>query len=443
MSVSVVILAAGAGTRMKSTLPKVLHKICGKEMLFYSIQEALKISDDIHIILFFEHKRIQDYVQNTFKNQLKHIHFHIQNHSKYPGTGGALIKDDLQNPIPTKYEQILILNGDMPLITKEQIEQLIVHKTLIAIGIFEISNPNGYGRVIIKDNQVKQIIEEKDANIDIKSIKTVNAGVYLFEKKVLQSYLPKVKNHNAQKEYYLTDLIQLAANDGIGITPVFVDRENFIGVNSKLELSIAQDLMLDRLRTRAMQQGVIIHLPHTVYLESDVIFEGECEIEQGVFINGETKIINSHIKAHSVIENSTIKNSKIGPMAHVRTNCYIDDTHIGNFVELKASELRGVKAGHLSYLGDCAIDKGSNVGAGVITCNYDGKTKHRTIIGKNVFIGSDSQLIAPIQIQSNVLIGSGTTVTKNAKEGDLVISRTKQENKTGGFYRFFKPNQSK
>lgn len=434
MSVSVVILAAGAGTRMKSSLPKVLHKICGKEMLFYSICEALKISDDIHIILFFEHQKIKEVIEKSFKNHP--ITFHIQNHAKYPGTGGALMGDD-KNLIDTKYDKILVLNGDMPLVKEKELLKLISPKALVTLSVFDLENPSGYGRVIIEEKKVRAIIEEKDADEEIKNISIVNAGVYAFDKKILQTYLPKLNNQNAQKEYYLTDVVSLCAKDGLEVAPVFVNESDFMGVNSKSQLAYAECKMLEFLRNKAMQEGVIMHLPDTIYLEPEVVFEGECEIESGVCIKGKSKIINSHIKSHTVIEDSVVKNSDIGPMAHIRPFCEISDTHIGNFVEIKASCLNGVKAGHLSYLGDCQIDTGSNIGAGVITCNYDGKKKHKTIIGKNVFIGSDSQLVAPINIESNVLIGSGTTMTKDGKEGDLITSRTKQENRAGGFYRFF------
>ncbi|PAF42869.1 UDP-N-acetylglucosamine diphosphorylase/glucosamine-1-phosphate N-acetyltransferase [Helicobacter sp. 11S02596-1] len=427
---------------MRSSLPKVLHKICGQAMLSYSVTEALKISDDIHIVLFFHHQKIREYIQNIHQNDLNKITFHLQNHSKYPGTGGALMQGDDQKCLPVKHDNILILNGDMPLITKESLEGFLTARSSIALGVFELTNPHGYGRVIIKDDKVSQIIEEKDASPAIKALKTINAGVYVFEKKFLQTYLPKLKDTNAQKEYYLTDLIDLATKNHIDVPPIFVNPKHFMGVNSKLELSKAQDVMLERLRDQAMEQGVIMHAPQTIYLETGVSFAGECEIEPGVCLYGQTKIINSHIKAHSVIEDSTIEDSHIGPMAHIRPKCNISQSHIGNFVELKASKLSGVKAGHLSYLGDCEIGAGSNVGAGVITCNYDGKAKHKTIIGKNVFIGSDSQLVAPLKIASNVLIGSGTTMTKDAKEGDLVISRVRQENKSWGFYKFFTPDQA-
>lgn len=441
-SVSIIILAAGEGSRMKSSIPKVLHKVCGKEMLFYSIEEALKLSDDIHIVLFFEEKMVREHIQNAFKSQLNNITFHLQNHSFYPGTGGALMEKEGKGLLSIQYERVLVLNADMPLVKKEELEKLLKPTTPIVLSVLSLNNPNGYGRVIIENERVNAIIEEKDANPIIKAITSVNAGVYVFDTSILKTYLPKLNNHNAQKEYYLTDIIALSTADGIEITPIFMKQETFLGVNSKSQLAKIEEILLAQLRDKAMEQGVIMHLPHTIYLEPSVEFVGECELEQGVCLKGKCTIINSHLKAHTIIEDSLIEKSSIGPMAHIRPNCEISQTYIGNFVEVKSGKLYGVKAGHLSYLGDCEIDEGSNIGAGVITCNYDGKQKHKTIIGKNVFVGSDTQFIAPVTIASNVLIASGTTVTKNASEGDLVISRVKQENKSGGFWKLFKKDKN-
>jgi bifunctional UDP-N-acetylglucosamine pyrophosphorylase/glucosamine-1-phosphate N-acetyltransferase len=186
-----------------------------------------------------------------------------------------------------------------------------------------------------------------------------------------------------------------------------------------------------------MKEGVIMRLPDTIYIDSRASFEGECILENGVSIIGKAHIVNSHIKANSVVEDSTIKNSDIGPLARVRPNANITDTHIGNFVEVKKSTLKGVKAGHLAYLGDATIDEGTNIGAGVITCNYDGKNKYQTKIGKNVFVGSDSQLVAPVTIADDVMIGAGTTLTKDIEQGSLAISRTPLKVVKNFFYKFF------
>lgn len=459
MGISVVILAAGAGTRMKSTTPKVLHTICGKAMLFYSIDEALCLSDDVYIVLFHQFELIQNSVIKAYKEVYEQgkIHFHLQDCKHYPGTGGALMKgsrdsedlkdlmsaDSIQNPkesLACKYDEILILNGDMPLVRAHTLRVLCESKAQVVMSVLHLENPDGYGRVLIEDKRVKRIIEQKDASEEEKQLKSVNAGVYKFHKSILGTYLPQLQNSNSQQEFYLTDVVFYAQKNGIEICAIDVEGEEFMGVNSKLQLSQAQEVMLNRLRAQAMNEGVIMHLPHTIYLESGVRFEGECVIEQGVQILGECVIKDSHIKAHSVIEQSIIESSDVGPLAHIRPKSHLIGTHIGNFVETKSASLKGVKAGHLSYLGDCEVGEGSNIGAGVITCNYDGRKKHKTSIGQNVFVGSDVQLIAPVNIESNVLIGAGSTITKDAKEGDLVLSRTMQKNIPDGFYKMF-PNK--
>lgn len=432
MNLSIVILAAGSGTRMKSDTPKVLHKICGFELLFYGVECALSLSDDVHIVLYHQAQRIKEACQKHFGDTLT---FHMQDHANFPGTGGALLQGG--KLLETKYDKLLILNGDMPLITPDSLKPFINHSP-INMGVITTTNPQGYGRVVLQNQKVTQIIEEKDASEEEKKICTINSGIYCFDREILHSYLPKLSNQNAQKEYYLTDVIKFASEDGILISSIDVNEEEFGGINDKSQLAQAQEIMLTRLRKKAMKDGVIIHLPHTIYLEKSVKFEGECELEQGVQLLGNTLLKNAHIKAHSIVKDSQIISSDIGPMAHIRPNSVIENSHIGNFVEIKNSHLHGVKAGHLSYLGDSEIDEGSNIGAGVITCNYDGKTKHQTKIGKNVFVGSDCQLIAPLKIADHTLIGAGSTVRKNSQEGDLIVSRSEQKNLPNGFFAFFK-----
>lgn len=442
--VSVVILSAGAGTRMKSQTPKVLHKVCGKEMLFYSIDEALKLSDDVHIVLFHQAETIKTHILQAYGKDSKAIeslHFHLQDHAHFPGTGGALMRGgegkQSKQPIDFKYEHILILNGDMPLVRAQSLQMICQKQEPIVMSYLHLQNPHGYGRVIIESGRVEHIIEQKDASLEQLQIQDVNAGVYKLHRRVLESYLPQVENKNNQHEFYLTDVLHIAKKNGESISALLVEEEEFMGVNSKLQLAQAEEVILNRLRNEAMEQGVIMHLPHTIYIESGVRFYGECIIEQGVQILGECEIYDSHIKAHSVVENSIIHSSDIGPLAHIRPKSKLVNTHIGNFVETKSSMLNGVKAGHLSYLGDCEIGEGSNIGAGVITCNYDGRAKHKTIIGEHVFVGSDVQLIAPLNIESNVLIGAGSTITKDIMHGELALTRVSQKNISDGFFKFF------
>lgn len=429
---SIVILAAGAGTRMKSQTPKVLHKICGREMLYYSIKEALYLSDDVSIVLGFEADLIQSRIQNLFDKPLKFLHQDIKN---YPGTGGAL-----KNYQP-KYSKVLVLNGDMPLIQSSQLEGFLHKDAEIVMSVIDKPHTNGYGRVVLQNGEVEKIVEEKDASKEILSLSTLNAGIYCFKSEILQKYIPKLQNNNAQKEYYLTDIISLAKMDGGCVLPLFVEMENFKGVNDKIDLANAEEIMQDRIRQSWQKQGVIMRLPKTIYIEEQVCLEGECILENGVSLIGKSKIINSHIKAHSVIEESIVKNSDVGPMAHLRPNSELYNTHIGNFVEVKKSKLNSVKAGHLSYLGDCSIDEGTNIGAGFITCNYDGKAKYKTKIGKNVFIGSDSQAIAPITLEDDCIIGAGSTITKDVKKGELYLTRAQEKRVNGFFYKFFNKNK--
>lgn len=425
---SIVILAAGKGTRMQSQTPKVLHQICGKEMLYYSIKESLKLSDDVSVVLGYKAQEIQEAMEQYFPNTL---HFILQDLENYPGTGGAL-----KNYHP-KYKKVLVLNGDMPLIQADELKHFLSLDSDIIMSILDLPNTKGYGRVKIQNNEVLEIIEEKDASPEILSLSTLNAGVYCFRSEILETYLPKLQNHNAQKEYYLTDIIALSKKDSKSITPLFVELENFKGVNDKADLAHAEEIMGMRIKKALMQQGVIMHLPQTIYIQEGAKFVGECILENGVSIYGDCEIINSHIKAHSVIESSYIENSDVGPLAHLRPKSILKNAHIGNFVEVKKSTLNGVKAGHLSYLGDCEIDEGTNVGAGFITCNYNGKEKFQTKIGKNVFIGSDSQAVAPIVIEDDCIIGAGSTIREDIKKGSLFLTQGKKIHKENFFYKFF------
>jgi len=424
---SLIILAAGAGTRMKSSLPKVLHKISGKEMLYYSISEALKLSDDVTVVLYHQAKLVQETMEKYFSN----VKFVIQDHKNFPGTGGAVMG------ITPLYEKVLVLNGDMPLIQAVELKRFQENDATIVMSVLKLENPNGYGRVVIKDEKVQKIVEQKDASDEQKEINTVNAGIYQFDTKFLLENLPKLSNANVQKEYYITDLVEIAINNEYTLHPLLVSEENFKGVNSKVELSQAEVIHQNRIKEQFLVNGVIMRLPSTIYIEEGVTIEGESILENGVTLLGNTQIINSHIKTNSIVEDSVLKDSDIGPMARIRPQTLLNKTHIGNFVEVKKSTLTGVKAGHLSYIGDSEIDEGTNIGAGMITCNYDGMNKHKTKIGKNVFIGSDTQLVAPITIEDDVIIAAGSTITKDLKSGELALTRAPLKTVKGFFYKFF------
>lgn len=427
-NISIVILAAGQGSRMKSNKAKVLHNISGKPMLYHIIKASKEISDDISVVIAHQKEAVKEQIESYFDD----IHFVVQDAENFPGTGGAM------KNIKPKNDKVLVLNGDMPLIDTASLQGFIDTDADIIMSIFDLQNPDGYGRVNIKDNQVQYIVEQKDASDDELKISTVNAGIYAFSKNVIEKYIPLLSNDNAQEEYYLTDVISMARKDGLDIKPLLVDEEYFKGVNSKKDLSDSEIIMQDRIKAHWMKKGVIMQLPSTIYIDESVTFNGECLVENGCRLTGETLIDNSHIKSGSVIEDSVVKNSDIGPLAHLRPASYIEDTHIGNFVEVKKSSLKGVKAGHLSYLGDAQIDEGTNIGAGTITCNYDGIKKYKTIIGKNVFVGSDSQLVAPITIEDDVMIAAGTTLTSDKVEkGVLAVGRSKVRFVKDFYYKFF------
>jgi len=422
-----VILAAGQGTRMKSAIPKVLHTISGKPMLFHAIDAAKEISDDITVVLHHQAERIQKEVEKAYEQ----IIFHRQDAENFPGTGGAM------KGVHTRHSRTLILNGDMPLITKASLEALTSGDADINMSVIRLKDPSGYGRVIISEGNVIEIVEQKDCNEAQLCTQTVNAGIYAVDTALLERYIPQLDNDNAQAEYYLTDIIKMAVDDGRTVHPVYVAEEEFKGVNSKLDLAHAEEIMQRRIKKALMLAGVTLRLPETIYIDCRATFEGECELENGVRIEGTAHLLNAHIKAHSVIEDSHIENSDVGPMGRIRPDSRLVNTHIGNFVEVKKSVLNGVKAGHLAYIGDAQIGEGSNIGAGVITCNYDGKNKFKTIIGKNVFVGSDTQLVAPVCIEDDVMIAAGTTVNKNVEKGVLAISRTPMRTVKNFFYKFF------
>lgn len=425
-TLSIIILAAGKGTRMKSSLPKVLHKISGFEMLYYSILEAQKLSDDITVVLYHQ----ADLVQKEMEKYFSDITYIIQDHENYPGTGGAVMG------ITPKHENTLVLNGDMPLIEAKELQTLVTDSPL-TMSVLDLPSADGYGRVVVKDGNVQKIVEQKDCSEDELKINIANAGIYCFDTKFLLQSLPKLSNDNNQKEYYITDLVEMAIGQNIEVHAVRVSEENFKGVNSKFDLAQAEIIHQNRIKEKHMKNGVSMRLPETIYIEYSVQIQGESIIENNVSLLGSSKIVDSHIKAGSVVEDSDVIHSDAGPMARIRPKSVLKDTHIGNFVETKKANLTGVKAGHLSYLGDCDIDEGSNIGAGTITCNYDGINKYKTTIGKNVFVGSDTQLVAPVTLQDDTMIAAGSTITNDVNSGELALSRTKQKSISGFFYKFF------
>jgi len=442
MSLSIIILAAGQGTRMYSELPKVLHQLAGKSLLEHVHHTASMLETrGIHVIygyggdqLIEEHSHLDvDWVEQ--KEQL--------------GTGHA-VKQALPN-IPDK-DLVLVLYGDVPLITNETLTDLVnaAEETTFSLLTTFVEDPRGYGRIVRNGNdEVSRIVEDKDASNDEKRISEINTGMMVVNGKALKQWVEKLEDNNAQGELYLTDIIEMAVNDGIKVNAVQPYSEVEIrGVNDRAQLAELERYYQLIQAHQLMRRGITIMDPGRFDLRGDLEIDSDCYIDINVILEGRLKIgsgvrigANCIIKdtviddgveilPNSVIENAVIgKACRIGPFARIRPETVLNENvHIGNFVEIKKSVVgSGSKVNHLSYIGDSEVGTNTNIGAGVITCNYDGANKHKTIIGDNVFIGSDVQLVAPVSVSSGATIAAGTTITKDVAENELALSRTPQK----------------
>ena len=439
-----VILGAGEGTRMKSCLPKVLHKAAGKELISHVIDcmnKSAKMQKLIVVVgsgsdLVIEHlkKYNADYVFQ--KERLGSAHALLQAKNKLKNLDG----------------QLIVMCGDTPLIKSSTIKDLlkyhIKNKNSATVLSGMVNNPFGYGRILRNSNgSVVCIVEEKSATKEEKNIKEINSGIYCFDLKVLWKALNKVDNKNNKKEYYLTDVIEILNKDGYKTDAVaLTNEEEILGVNDRKQLAVAERILRERKNNELMENGVTIIDPKTTYIDSDVVIEQDTVIKPDTFIEGKTKIgkncvigpdttiTSSVIKenvfiTYSYIEESEIENGvKIGPFAHIRPKSILkENVKVGNFSEVKKSVVKyGSKINHLSYIGDATIGKNVNIGAGTITCNYDGKNKFKTIINDDVFVGSNVNLVAPVNIGKKVLIAAGSTITDNVSPNKLTIARARQ-----------------
>src|SRR3989338_7543040 len=459
--VAAIILAAGLGKRMKSDIPKVLHPVVGKPMLFYPL-EVVKGLGIEKVILIVGHKagevihalnselRTSNLVPAGFKRGSKLVYVRQE---PQLGTGHAVLS--AEGSLKSFKKNILILSGDVPLITKQTILGLLdLHakkKAAISFISTVVENPAGYGRVLRDgNNSVIRIVEHKDASIEERAVNEINTGIYCADTAFLFSGLKKIKKGNAQNEYYLPDLIEMAVKQKKRVAALtHINADEVMGINNRIELSEANRVMRQRINSALMFSGVTLLDADTVYIHYGVAIGRDTIIYPNVFLEGNTKVGSgcvieegckiidsvigdgSVIKSHSVIESSQVgQNVSIGPFARLRPESVIEDTaKVGNFVEIKKSRLgRGTKANHLSYIGDAIIGKDVNIGAGTITCNYDGIKKHQTTIEDGAFIGSDTQLVAPVKVGKNAYIGSGSTITKNVPAGSLALSRPEQRN---------------
>ncbi|OAL77432.1 bifunctional UDP-N-acetylglucosamine diphosphorylase/glucosamine-1-phosphate N-acetyltransferase GlmU [Acinetobacter terrae] len=440
MSTSVIILAAGKGTRMRSNLPKVLQPLAGRPLLGHVIETAKKLNA-ANIITIYGHGG--DKVQQAFAQE--NVQWVEQ--AEQLGTGHA-VKVTL--PVLPTEGVSLILSGDVPCVTQETLQRLLDAAAQTGIGIvtLTVDDATGYGRIVRKNGQIQAIVEHKDATEEQRQIKEFNTGIYCVSNAKLHQWLPKLSNENAQDEYYLTDIIAMAIVDGLEVASVEPELAFEVeGVNDRVQLAALEREFQSYQAKKLMQQGVHLIDParfdlrgnlkvgQDVRIDINVIIEGYCEFGDNVEIGAGCVIKNTviasgtKVQPYSIFDNAVVgSDAQIGPFARLRPGAKLaNEVHIGNFVEVKNSSIGlGSKANHFTYLGDAEVGAGSNIGAGTITCNYDGANKYKTIIGDAAFIGSNSSLVAPVSIGNGATIGAGSVITRDVAENSLAFERSKQ-----------------
>ncbi len=434
MSKAAVILAAGMGTRMKSSTPKVLHKIAGLPILGHVIAAARGAgATKIVVVTSPDGQAVRDYAAGLGADAV------IQERQLGTGHAARCAADALKDFAGV----VAVTYGDMPLLTSKTFEASYAAQAGagMAIVAFEAKDPSAYGRVILdRDGMLDRIVEFKDANPAERAVDMCNAGLLAADAKSFFRWAANLKNDNAQKEYYLTDIPLLARADRVACAVARTDEEEVMGVNSRVELAAAEAAMQRRLRNAALIAGVGMTAPETVYLCADTVLEADVQVEPFVvFGPGVTVRSGAQIKAFSHLEGAEVgKGALIGPYARLRPGAEIEeDVHIGNFVEVKKSRIeKGAKANHLSYIGDARVGAGANIGAGTITCNYDGFDKHHTDIGAGAFIGSNTALVAPVKIGDGAITGAGSTITKDVEKDALAVERADQKQLSGWAERF-------
>lgn len=444
MSLHVVILAAGQGTRMKSRLPKVLHPVGGKPMLGHVLQIARSLgADAIHVV----HGHGADTVRKAFATEdVRWVHQQEQ-----LGTAHALLQ--AMPGIPDA-ATVLVLYGDVPLIRAETLQPAVkAAAKALALVTAQLADPKGYGRILRdRTGAVRGIVEENDASPAQKKIGEINTGFLAAPAKRLRGWLGKVRNTNAKREYYLTDIVALAVKDRQKVVTVDADEQEILGVNDRAQLAQVERLFQQRQATQLMRDGLALADPARFDLRGELVFGPDCRVDvngvfegrvvlgEGVSVGAGCVIRDSEIGDGSeILPNSVLEGARIGaschvgPFARLRPGTVLaDKARVGNFVETKNTRLgAGSKANHLAYVGDAEVGRDVNIGAGVITCNYDGANKHKTVIGDGAFIGSDTQLVAPVEIGAGATVGAGTTLTREAPAGKLTVSRVKQQTVEG------------
>lgn len=467
----VVVMAAGRGTRMRSEQAKVLHRIVGRPMIRYALDLARAVAGhSVVVVVGHQAEQVRSVLESALAGQVGRAPVHIVEQVQQLGTGHAVLQtrpvfSPGKGTAPAAY---LILNGDTPLLQESAVRELLrTHRAsgaTVTMLTAILDNPGGYGRVVRKTErgasgavhasaEVLKIVEDRDASPDERAIREINVGTYVVDGAFLFAALDKVQPHNAQGEYYLTDIVDMAVTQGHRVAALpLTNPDEGLGVNTRLQLAEAEQVIRQQIRRRWMEAGVTMIDPASTWIEADVVIgkdtilhpnvtlEGTTVIGEGCELRSFTRLTNCVVGSrvtildHCVCADSQIdEQAAVGPFAHLRPGVRVRaKAKVGNFVEMKKTDLgEGAKANHLSYLGDATIGQGVNIGAGTITCNYDGVHKYQTIVGDHVFIGSDTQLVAPVTIGSGAVIAAGTTVTQDVPADALVIARVAQVNRAG------------
>ncbi len=430
MSTALVILAAGKGTRMNSDLPKVLHPIAQAPMLEHAMRAGRALDPDRTVVVAGHEADLVRAATTEIDPEAAVV---LQ--EEQLGTGHAVLQ--ARAALEGFQGDVVVLYGDTPFVSADTLERMIAARSradLVILG-FEAADPARYGRLIMDGESLEKIVEFKDASEAERAITFCNSGLMACDADVMFRLLDKVGNDNASGEYYLTDLVELARADGLAVTAVACPEDETLGINSRADLATADAVFQARARAELLDLGVTLMAPETVYLAFDTIVGRDSVIEPNVvFGPGVTVESGALIRAFSHLEGCHVsRGAKVGPYARLRPGAELaEDTHVGNFVEIKNAEIAaGAKVNHLSYIGDASVGEATNIGAGTITCNYDGVMKHRTEIGARAFIGSNTCLVAPVKVGNEAMTATGTIVTKDVDDGDLAIARAQQTNKPG------------
>ena len=436
MTTALIILAAGMGTRMNSDLPKVLHQIAGAPMLVHAMKSGAAL-EPTHTVVVAGHGAAQ--VEKAALAYDPDVTVAIQ--TEQLGTAHAVAQ--ARDALSGFDGDALVLYGDTPFIRSETLTAMTAARLthdVVVLG-FKAADAGRYGRLILKDDQLDRIVEFKDATDEERAITLCNSGVVAANSATLFDLIDAVGNDNAAGEYYLTDIIGIARARGLTATVVVCDEAETLGINSRTELAQAEALFQANARCIAVEDGVTLIAPETVFFAHDTIIGRDSVIEPNVVFGPEVTIESSTtIRAFSHLEGCHVsRGSVVGPYARLRPGAELaEDVKVGNFVEIKNAQIAaGAKVNHLSYIGDATIGARSNIGAGTITCNYDGVFKHQTTIGEDVFVGSNTMLVAPVRVGDAAMTGSGSVITRDVPAGDLAVARAKQENKAGFAVRLF------